>query len=335
MNKLILAVLLAICSLSMGAFAQNNITFMPLENEVSFAIISDPHIGMWEPDNAAKMFHYNQDVLRWAIDDINSRSDIAFVLILGDLTKDSEPYNHIKVKEMLDNLRVPYYVIPGNHDVNKTSVKGPKMGIEDFVKIYQGHGYNSNRTYYSVNPVPNIHLVALDSASDPKVSDTWGGAVSQQQLNWLDADLNKTSNVTTIVMIHHALINHTGKNDPNWYVDTRGALNDILRKHGVQIVFSGHLHTTDIAYENGLYDISCPATSTYPLAYRLAKIDGNKLYINTLWYPDELVREIAKAEFLKNSWEGTLQEMEGNFSDRVTTIELNKSLPIVRVPVLA
>ncbi len=334
MRRIVFAVLLAVSLALTGAgTAQQNVSMQSEENEITFAVISDPHMGMGEPANTNKMFHYNQDVLRWIIEEINDRSDIDFVLVLGDITKDSEPINHVIAKDNLDKLNMPYFVIPGNHDVNKTSVKGMKNGIEDFVKTYQGHGYQGEKSWYSVDPSPGLHLVALDSASDLNLSDTWGGNIFQEQLSWLESDLNQSKDKTIIVMSHHALINHTGKNDSNWYIGDRSRVKDILREYGAQIVFTGHLHITDIAEEDGLYDISCPGTSTYPIAYRLAKISGNNITIDTMWYPDEKVRGIARAEFMQNGWESTLEEMEGSFSDRYAVIELQKPLPDVKFPV--
>jgi len=105
-------------------------------NKVAFAVLSDPHVALKESENTWKMFHYSQDVLSWAIDEINKRNDIDFVLVPGDLTKDSEPYNHRAVKAMLDKLDVPYYVIPGNHDVKKDWMPKENWGISEFVNYY-------------------------------------------------------------------------------------------------------------------------------------------------------------------------------------------------------
>lgn len=326
--KLALVLLLASSLLISGhVLAQDgdNTKDMTEENEVIFAILSDPHIGSGETVNTNKMYNYNQEILAWMIEEINSRSDIDFVLVLGDITKDSEPINHIRAKDLLDTLNVPYYVLPGNHDVDKTSIKN-ELGIESFVQIYQGHGYTDNRSYYSLDPAPGVHLVSLDSASDPSLADKWSGSLSEEQINWLEEDLSQNADKTVIVMAHHALINHTGKNDSNWYIDNREQVKEIMKNHGAKVIFTGHLHTTNIAEENGIYDISCPGTCTYPLAYRMAMLKGNNITINTLWYPDEKIRGIAEAEFLSQGWEGTIEEMKGQFSDRYSVLELNNPL---------
>jgi hypothetical protein len=54
-----------------------------------------------------------------------------------------------------------------------------------------------------------------------------------------------------------------------------------------------------------------------------------------MWYPDEKVRGIAKAEAIRNGGEITLDEMEGSFSDRYAVIALQKPLQDIRFPVPA
>jgi len=56
------------------------------------------------------MFHYNDMILSDAVAGINSMDDIKLVLIPGDLTKDSEPYNHERFLEIMGALRVPYCI---------------------------------------------------------------------------------------------------------------------------------------------------------------------------------------------------------------------------------
>jgi 3',5'-cyclic AMP phosphodiesterase CpdA len=294
-------------------------------NKVAFAVLSDPHIALKESENTWKMFHYSQDVLSWAIDEINKRNDIDFVLVPGDLTKDSEPYNHRAVKAMLDKLDVPYYVIPGNHDVKKDWMPKENWGISEFVNYYERHGYDdSGKSWYSLDVAPGLHLIGLDSASHPKFSNSWGGAVTDDQLEWLEEDLKANADKTAIVMVHHALIKHEGKDDPRYYVENSDAVKEILREHGVKTVITGHLHVTDIAEEDGLYDIASPAISSYPLAFRFMEISDSELSVNTFWYPDTMVREIAKAELIKAGETETGSEQIGEPSDQWTSISLNE-----------
>ena len=50
------------------------------------------------------------------IKDINNKKEISFVIITGNISKNSKNEEIDSVKIMLDNLKVPYYIIPGNDD---------------------------------------------------------------------------------------------------------------------------------------------------------------------------------------------------------------------------
>lgn len=67
----------------------------------------------------------------------------------------------------------------------------------------------------------------------------------------------------------------------------------------------------------------------------MAKLEGDTLTVNTFWYPDEKVRGIAEAEFILNGWEGTIEQMKGEFSDRYAVLELENSTPEINFTIPA
>ena len=95
------------------------------------------------------------------------------------------------------------------------------------------------------------------------------------------------------------------------------------------MVITGHLHVTDIAEEDGLYDISSPAISSYPLAYRVMELSGDELSVNTFWYPDSLARELSKAELVTAGETKSGAEQIGEPSDRWASINLGEKESIV------
>ena len=72
-----------------------------------FAFLSDTHIG--SPDGKA------EEDLRRTVADINQMTDIAFVVITGDITELGTNEEIKRAKQILDELKVHYYIIPGNH----------------------------------------------------------------------------------------------------------------------------------------------------------------------------------------------------------------------------
>src|SRR5258705_12128047 len=73
-----------------------------------FAFLSDTHIGSRNGSS--------EEDLRRSVRDINAMENIAFVIITGDITELGTNEELKLAKQLFDSLRVPYYIIPGNHD---------------------------------------------------------------------------------------------------------------------------------------------------------------------------------------------------------------------------
>lgn len=288
-------------------------------DSVKFVVISDLHLGLNETENSYKMFHYNDQILGDSIDDINSMGGVDFVIVAGDLTKDSEPYNHQRVLERLNSLNMPYYLIPGNHDVFKEGMPGENWPIGKVVEHYPMPWYEG-KSWYSVDTVKGLHLVALDSASHDDHSADWGGAISQEQLDWLEQDLAENEDKTTILVVHHALNQHDDVSDPLYYCDNADDVKEIMKSHDAKLAISGHIHITDIAEEDGIFDVSCPATCSYPCAYTVFELAGSEAIVNATWYDNETVREVAKQEFVDAG--KNVAQAEGETSDRNAVLNL-------------
>ncbi|MGB4697730.1 MAG: metallophosphoesterase [Methanothrix sp.] len=300
--------------LSSTGLGSENVT-----DSVKFVVISDLHLGLNETENTYKMFHYNDQILEDIIDDINSMGDVDFVIVPGDLTKDSEPYNHQRVLERLNGLIMPYYIVPGNHDVFKEGLPAENWPIEKIVEYYPMPWHEGN-SWYSVDPVQGIHLVALDSSSNENHSADWGGVISQEQLDWLEQDLADNEEKTTIVVVHHALNQHEGVSDPLYYCDNAEAVKEIMKSHDAKLAISGHIHITDIAEEDGLYEVSCPATCSYPCAYTVCELSGSEFTVDVMWYDNETVRDVAKQEFIDAGKD--VAQAEGEPSDRNAVLNI-------------
>jgi 3',5'-cyclic AMP phosphodiesterase CpdA len=54
--------------------------------------------------------------LLWSIRDINRQRDVRFVLLSGDIAETGSDAELLTAKSLLDSLRVPYDIIPGDHD---------------------------------------------------------------------------------------------------------------------------------------------------------------------------------------------------------------------------
>ena len=99
-------VLLAVCvmALSVLSYGQDG-----KERAFTFAWLSDVHLNS---------FTYAEDDLRQSIEDINANPAVDFTILSGDVTEFGDTKEFHLLQEILKNFRKPYFLLPGNHDVN-------------------------------------------------------------------------------------------------------------------------------------------------------------------------------------------------------------------------
>ncbi len=269
-----------------------------------FALISDPHVTVPNPETGwmlrepvpdePTMYAYSVELLEQAIAEINAIPDIDFVVCAGDLTKDSEPYNHDAARELFSCFRKPVYCVPGNHDQPRPPHLRPPQILDPDVRplrteelpwLYRDFGFRRGDVLaFSCDPTPDIHLIGLCSA---KPNDD-RGYIPRETLAWLEDDLARQRDPErhTIVLLHHSVVEHVPNEqvDPtfSWFhVENSAALKAILRRYRVRITLSGHLHIQDIKEEAGLYNIVTASLAGYPHAYRVFSLEGGKLCIES------------------------------------------------------
>ena len=268
----------------------------------TFALISDPHVSVPNPETGwyappiplePTMYDRSVELLDAAIDEINALPELDFVLVAGDLTRDSEPYNHDKAREILTRFRKPVFCVSGNHDQPRPAGLRPPEYLDpnvtpvrttDIPRLYGDFGFtNTQRTAYSCDPTSDIHLVGICSAKP----DEDRGYIAPDVLAWLDDDLAKQRNGReTIVMLHHSIIDNVPGESVNttfsWFhVENAHALTAILRKHGVRVTLTGHLHIQDVKEEDGLHNIVTASLAGYPHAYRIMTLRDGVLDIRS------------------------------------------------------
>ena len=132
-----------------------------------FAFISDTHIG--SPNGGA------EEDLRRTVADINSMTDVAFVVITGDITELGTDAEIKLAKQILDSLDVAYYIIPGNHDTGWSG-----SGGLSFTKIFGDEKFHFNYN--------GIHFLGCASGPYVRMSD---GHVPRHAVDWLKKELKK------------------------------------------------------------------------------------------------------------------------------------------------
>jgi outer membrane protein assembly factor BamB len=176
-----------------------------------FAQLTDLHFS---PGNTAP----TEDLLR-SIAQINATDSISFVLVTGDLTEEGDRATLKRVKETLNLLKAPYYVVMGNHET-KWSDSGCTafseiFGSERFALDYKGFlflGFNSG-------PLMRMAL----------------GHVVPQDISWMVGQMERAGKDKPVILVtHYPMLE--GDVD-NWYKVT-----DAVRPYNVRLFIGGHYH---------------------------------------------------------------------------------------------
>lgn len=167
------------------------------EDEFTFAFLTDIHL---KPEmNAPKGF-------QMAIDKVNELEP-DFVLTGGDLVYDAMRGNQARCdtlfslyKEMSAGFNMPVYNCLGNHDLFAIYAESPESSDHPDYKYGMFERY-FGKTYYSFDH-KGWHFVVLNSL-DVTENKRYQGVFSEEELEWLKADLAKVDPQTPVVVTSH------------------------------------------------------------------------------------------------------------------------------------
>lgn len=240
-------------------------------------VLADPHLAT-ESSGTWKCYHRTETFLRRAVEGVQS-ADPDRTLVVGDLTKDGEARNFDRYDELAAPLGETL-TIPGNHDVPKEYVDHDVMPVDAFAQRYTEGGYPFRRR------AGDVDVFCLNSAAMPDgaLRDTWGGRVSQSQLDWLADELGDTR--LPIVAVHHNLFaqpEHDGGFWRNFPLQNARKLHDVLASHSPALVVSGHHHIPSYRQEGGVHEVIAPALCSYPPSYLVVDIGPDGTTVR--WVP--------------------------------------------------
>jgi outer membrane protein assembly factor BamB len=186
--------------------------------EFKFIHISDTHVG--SPTGA--------DDLRRTVADINSLDGIDFIIITGDITEFGADDQLRLAKQILDSLKTPWHIIPGNHDM-----KWGGSGGASFKKIF-----GSVRFLFSFG---GYTFIGLHEGPRLKMGD---GHWAPEDMRWLTSVLDSIGKETPFFIATHYPIDN---GIDNWYE----VLNRV-REYNIQAFLYGHGHRNLKQQFNGI-----------------------------------------------------------------------------------
>lgn len=199
-------ILLAICviALSLLSYGQDS-----NERAFTFAWLSDVHLNS---------FAYAEDDLRQSIEDINANPDVAFTILSGDVTEFGDTKEFYLLQDILKNFRKPYFLIPGNHDVNWS-----ENGCTMFDKIFQASHFCYDWQ--------GVRFIGCGAGPSLRMGPPH---IPREEILWLDSIVRATPAEQPIIFINHFPID---QGLSNWY-----EVVDILKTRNIQAILGGHLH---------------------------------------------------------------------------------------------
>lgn len=173
-----------------------------------YAFVTDTHVGTAT----------GEEDLRRTVKDINNQPDLDFIVVTGDVTEMGTKLEIKLANSILNGLKKPYYVIPGNHDTGWS-----ESGGVDFIKAFGDDKFTFDHNGY--------RFIACASGPYVRMSD---GHIPRDAVVWLDKILKKTPADMPVVFINHYPIDNSLD---NWYEAT-----DRIKKYNIQYAICGHGH---------------------------------------------------------------------------------------------
>lgn len=256
-----------------------------------FVQVTDPHLGS-QVDG-----EWNNRVICTMMPDVMSclRRDLAelkpeFILATGDLASQQTRDAMYAARDLMDSLGFPYYPMGGNHDFVLPDSR------TWFLEAFQAH-LPVYRTYYSVTH-RNLHICVLDpwwrwpdgsiTQFVDRRNEREGWLVPDDQMAWLEADLETHSDLPTIIGVHYPVVPiperiHRPGMRNNGCLYNGPELLEVFRRHPqVRAVFSGHSHMNYIVPVNGVAHIVTGALPEFPVEFRDIHVYEDRLEVFTV-----------------------------------------------------
>jgi Icc protein len=233
------------------------------------------------------------------------------VLFTGDLVENGDKSGYQHFVELIEPLKMPAWVIPGNHD-------DPKMMCEAFAGT--NHFPATDVTFqYAIEDLP-FRILALNSHAD----GTELPEFNEQKLSWLRDQLGHSTK-PVLIAIHHPpmttgieLIDMGGS---AWYQGIKSVLSGCKQ---VKLLICGHCHT-DLCGRIGQVPVyMAPANSHQLVATRGLNIAPST--VNHAAAPT--LHHFIDGEFLSGShpWPENVEDQRIDRKSGLTWAEMKKSM---------
>jgi len=259
-----------------------------------------------------KVMTYIEEIVDAFVLEVIKRKPDA-LLLLGDLTFNSERISHIELAAKLDNIvcaGVPVYLIPGNHDINHERCMGfhgsevykvESVSAKEFQEIYHKCGYSHAEYFdkssasYVAKLSESLYVIMLDTNS---YSQNYLG---EEALIWLENVLKEISkpDVHILGVSHQNLLEHNFMFTEGFMIKNAQRIEEIYKKYNVKLNLSGHMHIQHIE-DRGVAEIVTSSLAVAPNHFANILYDGKSFKYLTQSLEVEAVdgfKSISRHEF--------------------------------------
>jgi outer membrane protein assembly factor BamB/predicted phosphohydrolase len=229
----------------------------PVKDEIHrFVILTDIHVM---PGTESS------EQLKAIVQEINL-GDSEMVIITGDLSNQGSDEELRNVKSILDELKVPYYIIPGNHEMNWSESAG-----QTFATLWGDDKFIFQKGKFL--------FVGINTGPFMRMGD---GHIKQEDLRWLRRELDNRMKpgMKLLFFAHYPLAEGLDQ----WYLAT-----EILQKYNTVAAFCGHGHQMNLLSFDGI-----PGIMGRSMVLRGENIPGYNLIElsqDSIWVTEKIAKE--------------------------------------------
>jgi len=252
---------------------------------LTLGFVTDLHFGpaAYHDGKLRKLTHHAAELTRGVVRAMNEEVKPDVLVNLGDDIEDesraADIARYTECQEILRTANAELLNVAGNHDTIH-------LTRDDLAKVWKREG----PLFYSVDR--GGHHLAILHTIERKDVDV---RIPHAQLEWLAADLAKTS-LPVIVLMHHSA-SEQDLDDSFWFnglahlalVQERAELRKILEdSKKVRAVFNGHVHRNHLDVINGIpyvtfqsliENLDEDAPGRPAAAYAVAKVDRTRITV--------------------------------------------------------
>ncbi|WP_256005300.1 calcineurin-like phosphoesterase C-terminal domain-containing protein [Pedobacter deserti] len=175
------------------------------------------------------------------LDEVAQVKDISFGITLGDMVQSDLDLND-EYKQMIAGLKLPWYNVLGNHDLN---MDAPVDSLHD--ETFEA---DFGPASYAFN-YGKAHFIILDNNlyPDPRGGKGLWAGYSKKQLRFIENDLKNVGKDQLVVLVNHIQMNIVNEN--SFRKADRQQLFNLFKGYPHVLVLSAHTHNNQQFFYSG------------------------------------------------------------------------------------